>query len=44
MEEGYDVVFINWCGVIVFGGIFDGEKEELVCVIIELYELEVWIE
>jgi len=22
-EVGYDVEFINWCGVVVFGGILD---------------------
>ena len=42
IDEGYDVVYTNWRGVLAPGGIEDAEAQALVDVITELHESEAW--
>ena len=42
VDEGYDVVYTNWRGVLAPGGISEAEAEALVNLITELHETEAW--
>lgn len=41
-DAGYDVVLTNWRGVIAPGGISDADKAELLRIVTELHESQVW--
>jgi putative tricarboxylic transport membrane protein len=42
VDEGYDVEYTNWRGVLAPGGISDAEAEALVSLVTELHETEAW--
>lgn len=42
VDEGYDIVYTNWRGVLAPGGIDDAEAQALVALITEMHESEAW--